>query len=68
MCDPIVEEIRKIRDEHAASFNYDLDAIFDDFEKSQKELGLPLVILPPNRIPRRDAAIEFLPDESPARP
>jgi hypothetical protein len=47
--DPIVEEIRKIRDEHAARFNYDLNAIFDDFEKTQHELGLPLVTLPPNR-------------------
>lgn len=50
MNDPIVEEIRKIRDEHAARFNYDVDAIFDDFERNQKELGLPLITLPPNRI------------------
>jgi len=50
MLDPIVEEIRKIRDDHAARFNYDLEAIFDNFERSQKELGLPLVTLPPNRI------------------
>jgi hypothetical protein len=42
--DPIVEEIRRIRDEHAARFNYDLDAIFDDIKKSEKELGLPLVL------------------------
>lgn len=48
--DPIVEEIRKIRDEHAARFNYDLDAIFDDIKRSEKELGLPLVTLPPNRV------------------
>jgi hypothetical protein len=49
--DPIVEEIRRIRDEHAARFKYDLDAIFDDIKKSEKELGLPLVTLPPNRVP-----------------
>ena len=49
-------EIRKIRDEHAARFNYDLDAIFDDFERSQKELGLPLITLPPNRLTRPAAA------------
>jgi hypothetical protein len=47
--DPIVEEIRKIRDEHAARFNYDLDAIFLDIKESEKELGLPLITLPPNR-------------------
>ena len=56
--DPIVEEIRKIRDEHAARFNYDLDAIFDDFEKSQRELGLPLVTLPPNRVSKPTDAPE----------
>ncbi len=54
--DPIVEEIRKIRDEHAARFNYDLDAICDDFEREQKKLGLPLLTLPPNRIPKRALA------------
>ena len=50
--DPIVEEIRKFRDEHAARFNYDLDVIFDDIKRSERELGLPLVTLPPNRVPR----------------
>ena len=28
--DPVVEEIRKIRDEIAAKFNYDVDAIGED--------------------------------------
>ena len=50
--DPIVEEIRRFRDEHAARFNYDLDAIFDDIKRSEKELGRPLVTLPPNRVAR----------------
>ena len=54
--DPIVEEIRRIRDEHATRFNYDLDAIFDDIKKSEKELGLPLVMLPPNRVAKRGPA------------
>ena len=58
--DPIVEEILRIRDEHAARFNYDLDAIFDDFEKSQRELGLPLVTLPANRVSKPAGA----PDQS----
>lgn len=56
--DPIVEEARRFRDEHAARFNYDLDAIFDDFEKSQKELGRPLVTLTPNRVAKPVAADE----------
>jgi len=51
MLDPIVEEIRKIREENAARFNYDLDAIFDDWKRTEKESGLPVVTLPPNRPP-----------------
>jgi hypothetical protein len=33
--DPIVEEIRKIRDEHAARYNYDLRAIYRALKRSQ---------------------------------
>ena len=41
--DPIVEEIHRIREEHAARFNYDLDAIFRDLEKRQYESGHKVV-------------------------
>lgn len=34
----IIEEIRRIRDEHAKQFNYDLDAIFADIQRRQAEL------------------------------
>ena len=30
MIDPIVEEVRKYRDEHARKFNYNLDLICED--------------------------------------
>ena len=33
--DPIVEEVRVIRDEHARAFGYDADAIFADLERAQ---------------------------------
>jgi hypothetical protein len=36
MNDPIVEEVRRFRDEHARKFNYDLDAIFDDLKRSKE--------------------------------
>ena len=36
MNDPIVEEVRRIRNEHAKSFNYDLDAICNDFKSKHK--------------------------------
>jgi hypothetical protein len=29
MNDPIVDEVRRVRDEYAARFNYDLDEIFN---------------------------------------
>jgi hypothetical protein len=39
MNDPIVDEVRRIRDAHAARFNYDLDAIFRDIKEREKESG-----------------------------
>ena len=33
--DPIVEEVRAIRDEHARAFGYDADAIFADLVRAQ---------------------------------
>ncbi|MCF7837918.1 MAG: hypothetical protein K9N49_04740 [Candidatus Marinimicrobia bacterium] len=33
--DPIVEEIHKLRTEHARRFNYDLDAMFEDLRRKQ---------------------------------
>ena len=45
MKDPIVEEIRQFRDEHAKKFNYDLDAICEDFKSHQVQFGNRLVRL-----------------------
>lgn len=39
MNDPIVEEVRRVRDAHAARFNYDLDAIFHDIKEQEKKSG-----------------------------
>ncbi|NCC62746.1 MAG: hypothetical protein EOM12_17875 [Verrucomicrobiae bacterium] len=33
MNDPIVEEVRKYRDDHARNFDYDLDRICADYRK-----------------------------------
>jgi len=35
MRDPIVDEIRRIRQEHAKKFNFDLDAIFEDLKEKE---------------------------------
>ncbi|MCZ7624534.1 MAG: hypothetical protein M5R38_00645 [Candidatus Methylomirabilis sp.] len=36
--DPIVEEVRKIRQRHAAKFNYDLDAICRDLQEQEQKV------------------------------
>ncbi|MGH2397460.1 MAG: hypothetical protein ACRDFW_10830 [bacterium] len=41
--DPIVDEVRKVREAHAARFNYDLSAICADLKKKEKDSGHPLV-------------------------
>jgi hypothetical protein len=43
MNDPIVDEVRRVRDAHAARFNYDLDAIFQDIKKREKESGFVFI-------------------------
>jgi hypothetical protein len=43
MNDPIVDEVRRVRGEHAARFNYDLWAIFRDIKEQQKLSGLTFV-------------------------
>jgi hypothetical protein len=43
MNDPIVDEVRRVRDAHAARFNYDLDAIFRDIKEQEKKSGLKFV-------------------------
>ena len=47
--DPIIAEIRAIRDEHAARFNYDVKAIFRDIQAKQKASGRKYVRYPPKR-------------------
>ncbi len=40
MNDPIVEEVLRVRDAHAARFHYDLDAIFQDIKERERQSGL----------------------------
>ena len=47
--DPIVEEVRAIRDRLAARFNYDIRAIVEDAMRRQHESGHKVVSLPPRR-------------------
>ncbi|GAB4287782.1 MAG: hypothetical protein Fur0025_21580 [Oscillatoriaceae cyanobacterium] len=43
--DEIVEEIHQLRDNYAKSFNYDLNAIFEDLRKKQAQSGKKVVNL-----------------------
>lgn len=56
MNDPIVEEIRKHREQYAARFNYDLAAICNDLRERQIACGLEVVSRPPKRVPKSEPA------------
>ncbi len=47
--DEILEEIYKIREEHAKAFNYDLKAICDDLQKRQTASGRKIISKPLRR-------------------
>jgi hypothetical protein len=56
--DPIVDEVRAIRDAYARRFAYDLDAIYEDVKRRERESQEPTVTLParlvePTQAPRR---------------
>jgi hypothetical protein len=51
--DPIVAVVRAIRDRHAASFNYDLDAIYRDIKEREKASGRSYVRYAPRRCRKR---------------
>lgn len=51
--DEILEEIYRIREEHAKSFDYDLQAICNDLRKKQSTSGRQIISIPlkPRRQP-----------------
>ena len=45
--DEIVEKVRKIRDEHASKFGYDINKIYQDLkEKEKKNTGKKITLKP----------------------
>lgn len=48
--DEIVEEVRRVRDEYAAKFDYDLDAIYEDIKKQENQSQRKVVSLPPKKV------------------
>jgi hypothetical protein len=57
MIDPIVDEVREYRAEHARRFNFDLHAICADIQKMEATCGHTVVSLPPRML---DVAIDQL--------
>ncbi len=47
--DPIVEEVRRVREEYAKRFNYDVHAIADDLRKQEQQHPERLVSYPAKR-------------------
>jgi hypothetical protein len=71
MNDPIVDEVRRIRDEHAARFNYDLWAIFRDIKEQERRSGLKFVsfadeerVAAPSGTPKDDTLLAIQTAES----
>lgn len=49
MEDPIIEEVRRVRDQYAKQFDYNLDAICEDLRKKQDQEGRKIVSFPPKK-------------------
>jgi len=50
MIDPIVDEVRGFRKEHAQRFNFDLHAICADIRRFEASCGHEVVELPPKKL------------------
>lgn len=61
MEDHIVEEVRRIREEHAAQFDYDVDAIFADLKRVEAESKRPHVSFAPRKVEKPILSSERLP-------
>jgi hypothetical protein len=44
--DPIIKEVRAIRDSYAKKFKYDLDAIYHDLKELETKSGREVVLFP----------------------
>lgn len=50
--DPVVEEIRRIRDEQAAKFDYNIEKILEDARGREEKSGRTVVNLSPKWLDR----------------
>lgn len=54
--DEIVEEVRKAREDYAAKFDHDIDAIYKDIKRREAESGREFVSFPPRKVQNAEAA------------
>ena len=52
--DPIIYEVRAVREAHAARFNYDITAIFQDIRTMQEKSGREYVRYPARHVVTSD--------------
>jgi len=62
--DPIVEQTRQLRDEYAARFNYDLDAICEDLIERQRVSDRKLIKRRPKRPMRPAPTVNYATEQS----
>ena len=55
--DPIVEEVRAIREAYAARFTYDLQAIYRDLKEQERQSGCQTVSFPPRPAKHMERAV-----------
>ena len=60
MEDPILVEVWRIREEHAAQFDYDLDAVFAAYKRLEPESGRKHVSFGPRRVEIPSRSTEYL--------
>jgi hypothetical protein len=61
MIDPIVDEVRKYRNNHAKKFNYDMHAICADLMASQGQHGHTVVKLNSQKMPTKQYSLKNAP-------
>jgi hypothetical protein len=54
--DPVVEAVRKVREAHAAQFDYDLQAIYRALKEEEAQSGHKFV-----RLPQKHAEVDSAP-------
>jgi hypothetical protein len=59
--DPIVEDVRAIRDEIAKECDYDIDTLFQYFRRLEAASSVPHVTLSPRRVTEPDQEETSLP-------